>query len=273
MKDRTLKILKNGRESDQTELSGLHFLDCVISAPNLIAEYEVFQGVDGDQDNGARYGPRTVTANYYFETIDGFDYELACHEVWRAFFDKEPYYIIDSVNPGMKMLVRPKPFEFSRLNLMDMKFTIEFDLFKGFRESLLTSASPKLFTEEAWQFGMNLLTADDLIYTHSTTRFLIYNPSDTVISPFQHHELDIALTCVGSPIIHNKTTGDNFEYNGRVEKSDVLLLTKVSRFLNDKPCGRETNHGVITLAKGWNEIEVTRCSNLTIAFNFSFLYF
>jgi hypothetical protein len=272
-----LYVNKNGVEtllSKTADLFGLQFLDMAVSAPVITQNYITNPGLDGQIEAGtATFGARTVSVNFLFKGADLFDFELGCRSIHAFLFEREPYYIRSTLMPGFRYKVVAKQYDPTRINITDMTFTVDFDLPTGFREAWKeTLEAPFTFDGEAWQVGMNLPTADDLSYVFSSNNFSVYNASDIVINPLNHHTLDIALTCTGAPTITNQTTGDKFTYNKIMTSSDALLLSGFDPYLNNVRCGRDTNHGVITLAKGWNQFAVTGCSNPVIAFNIRFLY-
>jgi hypothetical protein len=272
-----LYVNKDGTEvnlRDVADLQGLRFLGLTTSAPNLNNNYISNAGVDGNAIVGtSTFSMRTVTANFFFQGTDLYDFELACRSIWRFFYQREPYYIRSTAMPGIRYRVSPKPYDPSRINVITMTFSIEFDLISGFAESYGTTLDMFTYDSELWQVGMNL-PSEDLQYVFSgVNQFSVYNASDIKIDPFQRHQLEIALTCVGTPTIQNLTTGDVFSMTTAMSSSDTLLIDGVDPYLNNVRCGRQTNHGVITLEKGWNQFSITGCYNPVIAFNFRFLYF
>ncbi|MBC1406107.1 phage tail family protein, partial [Listeria welshimeri] len=178
--------------------------------------------------------------------------------------------------PARKYAVNTCDIELTRKasNLADL--TLTFNCFKGFSESLYTSTVPFEYSEEAWGIGLNLPEGDNLQYVFSDEAiFNIYNPSDMRINP-RFHPLSIALTCdsvTGQNVrIYNRTNGTLFELKKTIKKADVLLLDGVYPYLNDARCGIDTNHGLITLERGWNRVQIINATNTTIAFDFPFYY-
>lgn len=271
-----LYINKNGIEtllSETADLYGLQFLDMYVSAPVITQNYFTNPGMDGLIEAGtATFGMRTVSVNFLFKGNDLFDFELGCKAIHAFLFEREAYYIRSTLMPGFRYKVVAKPYDPTRINMTDMTFAVEFDLPTGFREAFKeTLEAPFTFDAEAWQMGMNLPT-DDLSYVFNTAQFSVYNASDIEINPLKHHLMDIALTCVGMPTITNLTTGDVFTLNRAMTASDALLLSGFDPYLNNVRCGRDTNHGVITLAKGWNQFAISGCTNPVTAINTRFLY-
>jgi hypothetical protein len=272
-----LYINKNGIEqllSEVADLHGLHVLNVTPAAPQLTPTYYQNPGLDGQMPIGdAVYGLRTLSVDFYFEGQDVYDFEMACKAIHGFFFERFPYYIRSTLMPGFRYMVLPKPYDPTRLNIADFTFTIDFDMPTGLREAFQTTLeAPMTYDAEAWQLQMNLPVDQDLAYVFNASQFSVYNASDIVINPLKHHLLDIALTCVGTPTITNLDTSDSFTLNQAMSSSDALLLSGFDPYLNNTRCGRLTNHGVITLQKGWNRFSITGCSNPVTAFNTRFLY-
>ncbi|MBL3628469.1 MULTISPECIES: phage tail domain-containing protein [Bacillus] len=272
-----LIINKNGVEqalSKKVNMRGLQFLDMTVSAPSITPSYLTNPGLDGQIESGAAvYGARTVSVNFLFKGKDLHDFELGCRAIHAFLFSREAFYIRSTLMPAMRYKVRAKPYETTRLSLTDMTFTVEFDLPSGFREAFQTTQEADFSNDAAaWPIGMNIPLDQPLFYTFKTNSFSVYNASEIVLNPLKHHLLDITLTCTGTPTITNKTTGDVFKLNKKMAASDTLLLNGCYPFLNGNRCGRDTNHGVITLAEGWNDFVLTGCENPVISFNTRFLY-
>jgi hypothetical protein len=272
-----LYVNKNGtwvNIKDEPSLQGLTFFGLTVQSPQPVTSYQTNPGVDGEIDPGnAGFGPRTIEARFFFAGEDLTDFELACRDIWSYFYERDPYCIRSSANPAIRYRVRAQPFDPNRIAVITMQFSIVFDLLSGFGESIGTTLD--MFTYEAglWQYGMHLPNGRDLAYVFNTSSFKVYNASDIDINPMQHHELQIALTCEGTPTVTNKTTGDVFQMKQAVTKDDVLLLNGIYPYLNDNRCGRLTNHGIITLKrKAWNDIEITGVTNIDISWMFHFLY-
>ncbi|HHR1927757.1 TPA: phage tail family protein, partial [Listeria monocytogenes] len=54
--------------------------------------------------------------------------------------------------------------------------------------------------------------------------------------------------------------------------TDTLIIDCATPRINGNPCGRNTNHGLISLKKGENLIEISNTSHLDTKWDFSFLY-
>lgn len=265
----------DGHDFDFDEMSGLHFLELRTTAPQTRTNLQTNDFQDGSRQQGPiLFGSRTVAADFYFEATDLYDFELASQEIWRRLYSRNLIELRWSRMPGIKMLVIAKPFETTRLNWGDMKFTVEFDMPSGYRQSLVKSDQLQfIYDEELSQIGMNLPNGEDLHYRFKQTRFKVYNPSDLVIDPYyQRHDLDIIIRGQGTPTITNLTNNYGITLNRALTANDTLIWNGVRPLLNGTTCERASNHGHLQIEKGWNDISVTGLSNIDITFSFPFLY-
>ncbi|WP_182101819.1 phage tail family protein [Niallia taxi] len=275
MLKKQLYIDRNGIRQSLEEVLGCRFLELIVSSPQPSTNYQQQSGLDGQLDGYTTYGPKTVTANFFLKSTDIEEYQLLIRDVWQFFYSREAYYISSSDMLGIRYLVHPKPMDFTRVNPVAATFPIEFEVFKGYGESWATTLNDFTFEEEKWQIGMNLPLAEDVNYIFANQRnFDVYNASDIVINPLLRHELSIAISGIGSSVkLVNKSTNDVFQYNKSMKQGDVLVLTGVYPLMNNEHCGRDTNHGIITLAPLiYNEFELTGLRNSKISFDFPFLY-
>lgn len=270
-----LYIDRNNNRQSLEEVLGCRFLELTVSSPQPSTNYQQQEGLDGQADGYTVYGPKTATASFYLKGLNAQEYQLLVREVWNFFYSREAYYISSSDMLGIRYLVHPKPMELNRLNPYAATFTIEFEVFKGYGESWATTLNAFTYEEEKWQIGMNLPLSEDLNYVFNNQRsFKVYNASDIIINPLLRHDLSIAISGVGSSVqLVNKSTGDIFQYNKPLKQGDILVLTGIYPYLNKNHCGRDTNHGVITLLPMmFNEFELTGLSYSKISFDFPFLY-
>ena len=74
--------------------------------------------------------------------------------------------------------------------------------------------------------------------------------------------------------IFNKTTGDRFIYYPSLSTNlgQTLVLDGVIPKLNGVSCGINTNHGLINLVEGANEIEIQNITRVKSSWDFRFLY-
>lgn len=269
----TLYIEKlNGDKTAITEINGCLLLTINDPGPQPVTAYAQNEGLDGQEDGATTFGLRVIQANFSLKGVDKVDYTLATQEVWRKLFSRDPFYISWSRMPGMRYLVHTRPFQFTKLNAWTASFTVEFEAFRGLRESIGTTLDPFNYDSELWQLGQNLPSEDDLQYIFTSSRFNIYNASDVAIDPEKKHLLQIALTCDGTPTIINHTNESKIAFNQFVSKSDVILIDGIYPYINSVHAGRKTDHGVLRLEKGMNDIEILGASNILISWLLRYLF-
>ncbi|AVS30192.1 TPA: phage tail family protein [Listeria monocytogenes] len=263
----------NGKVHSLSEtFPGLSVQEVSRQSPQLSMETAEIAGTDGVIPGMTQFKPFIFSAKCNLQAHDIPDYHLAVREIYEFLFQRDSYYIWSDQMPGIRYEVHPKPVDFSRESDRVGLLTIEFDVFKGYAESRGTSLDPMTFEVDLWQMGMNLSNRDDLFYIFKENTFRVYNAGSDRVNPLMRHELDIAMTANGTPTIHNLTTGESFEYQKELRKTDVLLLNNIYPLVNNRRVGKDTNHGIITLEKGWNDFEIKGVTDVTIAFNFPFIY-
>ncbi|HHQ0961882.1 TPA: phage tail family protein, partial [Listeria monocytogenes] len=164
-------------------------------------------------------------------------------------------------------------FDVERKAAGHAQFTLTFEVFKGFSESLCTSLSPFAFSEGIWQAGQGIVS-QNYKYKHTSNRFSIYNAGSFDIDP-RMHDLRITIkNCRSDGLltINNKSTGEKFVFNEKIYAYDTIELDGSNILKNGVRCGRKTNLGLISLLSGENEIEIENVSNIETTWDFPFLY-
>lgn len=229
--------------------------------------------IPGDLVFGEKRKSRKIDADFFIEAADYLDFELLRSRVYALFADG-PYYLVDDRQPGKRWKVYcPDAYTITRINpWVSDRFTISFYSPSSFCESIGTTGDPLTMDSELWQFGQGI-TDDDLIYQFSTNTFSIYNAGDVPIDP---RYLPLNIKYVGPSTnlqIKNNTTGDVWTYTGTSSTSDTVELDGVRSLKNSLSIFRDTNKNLITLAKGWNDFELTGTTDpFTISFDFRFYY-
>ena len=178
--------------------------------------------------------------------------------------------------PGIKYAVYCEENAITDIAHKYGEFEITFVVYKGYSESLYeTNQYDK--TSDKWQFGNGLLVNDDIKYKHNATSFRIFNGSSDTIAPFPHrHKLVIKIN-VNAPNgfkLINRTTGDVFGYKKAIKSNQQLIINGVYPTINSKRVGINTNHEWLSLAPGYNDIEITGSdiTQSTVEFIFPFIY-
>lgn len=271
----TLTITKqDGKQTLVSDISGAALLSVTEASPQPAVQYQQLAGADGNIDQGTTFNTKTITATFYLGALDKYDWTLAVHDIWRLLFDYQAYYITWSRMPGIRYLVHCQPFDFTVLNEIEGTFQVQFDAFLGHGESVgRTDTDPIDLNSDVWQMiGQGAFPLDeDLSYDHTESSFQILNAGDLPINPRQN-ELTITIKGTGTPTLTNETTGETFVYNDELADGDELVIDGVFPMLNGTNCGRSTNHGLISLATGWNAITISGLTNPEVIFGTRFLY-
>ena len=257
---------------------GLKFKTFNISPPVASNQSDTVRGRDGSIDQGTQYDPRTIEAEADFWAEDYYDYPLLRNEIFKLFQSKEAFYVTDTREPAKRWLVKVDGgYDVEQVTPWKGELGIEFiTVDQPFAESIGTSLNPRRFDEEIWQIGQGLVDeVQDTDYIHSTTSFQIYNSSDIIVDP-RVHEIKITFSGISNNLaITNATTGDVFTYSGSTSEGDTIELDGIKMLKNGQSIFRDTNHGLITLAPGYNDFLISGANDgdFEITFEFRFYYF
>lgn len=215
--------------------------------------------------------PLTFDFDFFAKTLD--DLILVETELRELFFRETEYYFIYSKEPGKKFLVTVDSITSTKKAFYMGNFSISFNVYKGCSESLTSTLSNFDLSDE-WQFSQGLL-ADDYEYQHDTSRFDIFNGGSFEVNPRESYlQIKIEGESEGNLTVFNRTTGDRFVYYPSLstDLGQTLIIEGVYPKLNGVNCGIDTNHGLINLAEGINEIEIQNITRVRSSWDFNFLY-
>lgn len=258
-----------------TNNSYLRLIDINIGMPVAKNEFVEFSGTNGKRLSNSAFDAFPITLSFDIRSREQsmFDLVLQKKEL-RELFTREPeFYLIYSKEPGKKYRVVYDSIDDERKGAIYTRYTVNLGAIRGYSESIATTLTD-FNLEEEWQFSQGLV-AEDYKYTHQTSHFIIYNAGSFEIDPREHY-LRIALEgeSEGNVTIFNKTTGDRFIYYPSLSTNlgQTLVLDGVIPKLNGVSCGINTNHGLINLVEGVNEIEIQNITRVKSPWDFRFLY-
>jgi phage-related protein len=261
----------DGTVYDMAEM-GVIVRDFNISAPDTVHNRETIDGRDGFIDLGTTFGGREITADCVMKAVDIDDYGLLRNEVFRAFNSREAFYVIADNNPGQRWLVKYDGSWAMEQTRIFGEFTLKFVSESAYAESIGTTLDPLTFDAELWQVGQGL-TVDATDYTQTAATFSIYNAGDVTVDP---REFPLVITFKGASTnlaIVNSTTVTEWDYTGTTTASDTVMLDGVRMLKNGVSVFANTNRKLVTLAPGWNDIQVFGATGaFTISFDFRFRY-
>ena len=268
-----LQFNQNGKLFDPQRKEKIVCKEIKRQAPVYEVNYEDFEGTNGSRESNASFRPFELVLTFDIFYKNKHDKELLLTEFYELIFVGYQYYISYDLSPGKRFKVNPTNFEITEEENDYSTIEITFNIPSGSAESIATTLSD-FNLEEEWQFSQGLV-AEDYKCTHQTSHFIIYNAGSFEIDPREHY-LRIALEgeSEGNVTIFNKTTGDRFIYYPSLSTNlgQTLVLDGVYPKLNGVSCGIDTNHGLITLAEGVNEIEIQNITRVKSSWDFRFLY-
>ncbi|MEC3942644.1 phage tail family protein [Enterococcus mundtii] len=258
-----------------TNNSYLRLIDINIGMPVVKNEFVEFSGTNGKCLSNSSFDAFPITLSFDIRSREQSMFDLVLQKTeLRELFTREPeFYLIYSKESGKKYRVVYDSIDDERKGVIYTRYTVNLEAIKGYSESIATTLTD-FNLEEEWQFSQGLV-AEDYKYTHQTSHFIIYNAGSFEIDPREHY-LRIALEgeSEGNVTIFNKTTGDRFIYYPSLSTNlgQTLVLDGVIPKLNGVSCGINTNHGLINLVEGVNEIEIQNITRVKSSWDFRFLY-
>ncbi|WP_436958415.1 phage tail domain-containing protein [Staphylococcus succinus] len=270
-----VKIFNDDFNVNLTDIPKLKFLDFLEEDVDVKANTKEVNGTDGVIMGPINFGPFDLVLNFSFLGRDINEYNLMLQKLRKLLFKREIFYIWHSDMPGKKYAV------YCTENSIDYKtptfgtFAIKFSVIKGYSESLKETDEFSLSSGE-WQFEGGLLADDEIKYKHNASSFKVFNGSSDTINPLLRHKFKLFIN-IDAPKgfkITNHTTGDVFEYKKSLTNKQTLTINGVHPTIDNKRVGINTNWQWITLAPGFNNIEITGegISNPTTQWVFPFIY-
>lgn len=258
---------------DDENLFGVHMYDWDPAITNPVDNWQKMNTRDGQNRTSGSFDSRDITTTWMIDGDNKPEFSMLLAELQNFFMSRNGFWIVFGDEPTFKYRVVTKPIAPTYFNEKQGTLVITFNNYTGMRESVGTSLEIFDKTKNFFSYGMGIPNKD-ISFESTEEKFSIYNPSSVDIDPLgQNHYLKIHIKGSGSPTLTNKTTGEVFTYNRVLSANDELILDGVDPYLNGQPDGINSNHGIISLAKGDNEFEISGLSNSDVAFEFYFIYF
>ena len=277
-KEKWVEIWDDKENFKLTDIYGLNFLDYELIESSVKTNEIEMPGIDGVMVGTNTLEPFDIVLNFFFDGADKHDLNLFAEKLRKKLRRRDPFYLRHSYLPAIKYAINSVEINYEKLNHSDAEITMTFHCYKGYAESLYDTDNYNL-SDGLWQFESGVLPDSTIKYEHTRQKFEILNGSSDTINPRMRHKLKIymRLNAPNGFKLINTTTGDIFEYKVALDSNDRLLIDGAYPWLlhdlQDKRCGRNTNHGVITLAPGINKFEIWgNVSNTQTKFTFPFIY-
>lgn len=236
-------------------------------------EYETFSGSNGVREVNSAYRSFMLMFEIDIFFDSEHERELMDIELSKLFFIGKPYYIRYDLAPGLRFLVNPVELDVIETDSSYQTYSIGLNVFRGHAESIGTSLDD-FSLESTWQFSQGL-ASEDYSYSHDTSRFIIFNAGDFTVDPREHDlRIKVEGESDGQLNIFNRTTGERFIYHPEfsTRRGDWIELDGIYPKRNGVNRGIDTNHALISLVPGANDIELQNISRVRSEWDFRFLY-
>ncbi|MGO1632780.1 MAG: phage tail domain-containing protein [Staphylococcus equorum] len=265
----------NGSEKTFISQNNCHFLESEITEVDTRTKEQEIAGGDGVLVGSNTFGPFELTLKFYYDGIDKSDLILFTEKIKGVIHTRNAMYVVNSDIPGRKYAFNSAKIDWERITNSDITFSITFNCFKGFSESVNTT-DDEFFFESNWMFENGIPLDFEPKYHHTSNQFTIWNGSTDTIDPRNiHHQLQIKMNIKATDGFElvNYTTGDIFRYNKSISPGVDFVLSGVHAYCDNNKVGIDTNRGVITLAPGKNILKIRGdVSSQNVVFKFPFIY-
>ncbi|APX72089.1 phage tail family protein [Companilactobacillus allii] len=259
---------------DNDEFGRTFCYDWDIPLVNPVEQFQKINTRDGQNLNSSSFDSRDITTTWIIDSNSKAEFLQRFHEIQKFFMSRDGFWLSFGNQPAYKYRVKTRVFTPTYFNDRSASISIIFNNYTGMKESTGTSLEIFDSTKDFFDFGMGIPNTDNLKWKFNTNNFNVFNPSDLVIDPLsQHHFLKIHIKGVGIPTIVNKTTGETFSYSKYLSGNDELVVDGVDPVINGIADGINSNHGTISLNRGYNEFDISGLSNFEVSFEFYFIYF
>lgn len=271
-----VKMITDSSEKYLTEENEMIFLDFKEEDIDTRFTFQELQGADGSLPGVSSFAPFKLILRFAYVGEDIQDYHLFKARLRNTIYTRTPFYLIHSDMPFKKYAVLTESTSIENRFGKNGEFEITFNVYKGYSESVYETDKYKTISDN-WQFGNGLYLGDDIKYKHNTSSFKIFNGSSDYIEPEKHKnklKININIDAPSGFILHNKTTGDKFEYKKAIKYNSKLIIDGIYPTINGNRVGVDTNHEWLTLAPGYNDIEIIgeNLNKINIEFIFPFIY-
>ncbi|MBJ8063426.1 phage tail domain-containing protein [Bacillus cereus group sp. N15] len=260
MTNQTLTIIQEDGSkfviSSNDKLTVLNFLP---NSPFYNTGYEKLDGRHGEIDLGGSFNSRDDIKSLFLAEPHGIDdFYKVRNFMFRLFGSQSPFYIVSNREPEKRWKVR-----------VSSKYEVEPQANGNYSLIEIQYKSANAFAESVQSTLEKMKTE----YTRTTATFSIDNKGEVEIDPRQ---MPLRITFKGASEnlkIKNKTTKDEWTYNGTTTDKDTIVIDQVRSTKNSLSIVRNTNKKVISLREGINEFEITGAKGaFSISFDFRFQY-
>lgn len=223
---------------------------------------------------------RKIVATIQIESRDAISFDYLQSKIQAIFNPFDEFYIVRDLQPGKRYKAKVANLsvvDFEENSLEDGEFTVEFEMFMPFAESIGTSLQLQNSKESdvnLWQWSQGIDGDRVYRYQHTTNSFVINNFGNVHLDP-REHELEIIVVATAASYLQivNETTGESYRINRTLNSGDTLRIARIQTFINGVSSYRHTNKRNFGLAPGDNQFTISGGTIHSVTFNFRPLYY
>lgn len=224
-----------------------------IHALSTVHESEKVPGLPGEVPISSEVNSRIINVSMQADSPNFLYFDEMRDRIFEIFRSDEEFYVIRDLQPGKRIKVlTPGGFDIDYNTNEDGYFNVQFIAFYPYFET-------RLFKTNSSQ----------------DAKFQFKNDGNREIDMRHQEETEIEFRGASQNLtIRNKTTGEEWRYNGSSAASDVILLKGARSTKNGSSIFGQTNRKLIGFVPGWNDIEIEGATGeftLTIRTRFYFL--
>lgn len=245
-----VNLWTNDNQKINLSIYGLLGLALIPESPSYAVDTERAKGGQGAIPLSKQLNPRNLQARFKVESFNYVDSLIKRDAIYDLLNGSESFYIGESNLYGRRWLVDSiEPWSPERYNLYTSEITLNLIAYKGHAESI-----------------------NKIERTH-TSDFTFNNEGSITLDPRNQRDTEIIFQGASDNLkIRNKTTNETWEYDGKTNPGDTILLKGVRATKNSLSIFRDTNKRILTIAPGINEFEITGATSYEVTIKTPFYF-
>ncbi|WZY01861.1 phage tail family protein [Bacillus sp. FSL W7-1360] len=249
--------------------------------PHSLEQKQTIKEVPGSHGyiyvpDATTYAGRTIDWNIFIKAINSTHLLLKRKELFSLLSKREEFFVYTRDEPNkLYSVTAPDGWKLEKVAHYAGRAPIQLKSSSPFSVSRGT-LEDKFHFSGIWSFGMNIpIQLDEITYRHYTDEFTIWNLGDKEIDPRRLNEpLKILIEGKTENLaIENQTTSDVWQYRGKTNSDDVIVIEDVFAYKNSRSIIADTNKATMRLASGANHFKLHGVTGaIEIRFDFRFLF-
>jgi len=212
---------------------------------------------------------RKIPLVFDVRSIDTVDQELLRLKVFDLFRGYEDFYVVSKALPSIRWPVHADegfnfdPYEASPIMTEDI--TVNLVVTGGFGETVNTTANMDGNIPLGFDIPFSCLPPYN--FTNQTDVKVFVGGSIPLLADGKAAMLTFHGDVASQLTIANKTTGQAFQLNQSLTKSQTLILYGMIPVVDGKSVYDKGNHAYLDFVKGVNELQITGATNFDLSFD------